>query len=609
MKLKIRIKPGQFLSDLFRRFAPSAIICALLTASVIAYFCIDIVSSVEVLRAVDKPFTYTLSALGMGLLFATTASVLCERYNARKFLSWIAAVLGCFCGALLFLLSELEIAVGSITLGIILCCLALCFHAVSLKDAPAPRLLYVCIWFCASFAISVLINLVISVCGTAVFALLAQNASSNVQDIFFMSSTFISFLLIAPYVFLGGLTKSDISPSRDINRIICRLLLPLYLIFLSVLLVYVAKIAITLTMPVGVMNSYGIAALTLFVILHLILTDDDSKLIEWFKNWGSLLLVPIIVVQGIGVWMRVSAYGLTEARMLGLIWTALCIAVVITSLFRKRADWFFLAAAVISVVIFCTPLSAQNIAIFNQESRLHAALERNGMITEQGEIVAVENASDIPIEDQEIIYSAINYLEDVTPREGSLTAQLHSQTEELAENSAYSRRSSYIKAQLLGFGEPQNESTLASSYYYRLYGSASKTQLDTRGYVYAELITVSQHRKSANASVPTMENASDRFGTTDLDALFAHIESCRSTNAPIVIDMPVTFMIDGEEADLSELLKDVALDENTATLPNDTIILPSGKKLHFCEIRINDYSLDSLSDNIFFTAWLLTPEE
>ncbi len=606
MKLKIRIKPGQFLSDLFRRFAPSAVICLLLTAAAIAYSCISIVSASEVIKAVDKPFTYAFSALGMGLLFTTTAAVLCERYGWRKFISWIASAVGAVCGALLFYLSEMEIAVGSITGSIILSFLALCLHAVSQKDAPAVRLFYVCAWFGAAFAISVLIFAVLSVCGTAIFALLAQNASSNLQDIFYSTSVCISFLLLAPYIFLGGLPKQNTPPNANSNRIACRFLLPMYLLFLSILLVYVAKIAITFTMPVGVMNSYGIAALTLFTMLHLILIDDENRLVKWFNNWSGLLLVPIVVVQGIGVWMRVSAYGLTEMRVLGLVWTALCIAVVITSLFRKRANWFFLAAAAVSIVIFCTPLNAQNIAIMSQESRLSAALERNDMLNEQGEIVANPNIS---VEDQEIIYSAINYLEDVTPRKGSLTEQLHSQTEELAENSEYSRRSSFTKSELLGFNEPENADSSWYAHYYYLYGSAKSSELDTRGYSYAELITVRQYSEGAVGDFEVTYEAADetRYGTTDVCALTALIEANHGTAAPIEIDMPITFMIDGEEVDLTPLLNGAIFEGDNADMIGDTIILPSGKKLHFQRVYIVNYSSEASRDMISFTAWLLTP--
>lgn len=610
MKRKIRIRSGQLLTTLWQRFAPSALVCMLLTAAAIAFSCISQLSLPNVSDAINTFFSYTFYSLGMSLLFATAASVLCERYDRPKGIAWIAAALGAGCGALMLYLYELDlkliVSIGSIMGGIVLCLLALCFHAVSHKDAPSVRLLHTGCWFLAAFGIGCLSAMFLNLCGSAIFALLLQNASYNAQTIFTTTVMLTSFLLIAPWVFLGGLPRKEITPDKRITFFSAIVLLPLYLLFVGILLVYVAKIAITFTMPVGVMNGYSIAALTVFAFFNLTLTGDEDRLSVWFKKWGALLMLPIIATQFIAVWMRVSAYGLTESRTMGIIWTLMCIAVVITALFRKRANWFFLAAAVVSVVIFCTPLTARNIAIMNQESRLYSALERNNMIDENGEIAANPDAA---AADQKIIYSTVDYLENVkNPRKGSVTELLHTQTEKLAENSGYSRRSSYIKQQLLGFEKPQDENAADLSKYYRLYGSASETRLDTRGYVYAELITVSQHRKTADSAVPTMENADNRFGTTDLDALFTHIENC-SGSTPLTIDIPVTFMIDGEEADLSELLSGIILDENDPILPNDTLILPSGKKLHFCEIRINDYSSSYLADNIFFTAWLLTPEE
>ncbi len=505
---------------------------------------------------------------------------------------------------------------GMIPAGVILCCLALCLHSVSHKDNPSVRIAQVCGWFFVCLGISIVLCGALMLCCTAVFELLIQNVPWRVASIISSCIPYVSFLLFAPWLFLGGLPKEDTPIDKRVGfrKFTYVVLLPLYLLLLSILLAYVVKIAVTFTMPVGVMNSYGIAALTLFVFFHLMLTGEENKLSKWFKKWGGLLLVPIVAVQGIGVWMRVSAYGLTEARVLGIVWTALCIAVVITSLFRKRASWFFLAAGAVSVIIFCTPISAQNMAIMNQESRLRTALTESNMFDAQGDIIPNSEAS---VENQEIIYSAADYLYHETARKGSLTEQLQLHIDAIRsadESKENSVSLSEAKRLLFGFGRPEKVDTDWYGHYYYFNGTAVREKLDTRGYSYAEWISIYNYEgtdedaaKQNLVEIETLEPV--RYGTTDVAAFIDLLEANRSTNSPLQIDIPVTFMIDGEEIDLASLLNGTQFADGNADLITDTLILPSGKKLHLSRVNVANYSGESSNDYIFISGWLLTPDE
>ena len=590
--MKIRIRPSQMLSGLFRRFAPSAVVCVLLTIY-------GILSSRSSFLDFDQS-DVILSMLTLSLVSATAASCLCERYGWKRFIAWIAAAGGAVAG---FLLSRTADPYPYMA-GICLSLLMLCLHSVSRKDAPAVRLSQVCGWFFVALGVSLVCFLALQGCISAVFALLLQDVASSVRDTISVSIAYISFLLFAPWLFLGGLPDEDAPTEKraGFRKFTGVVLLPLYLLLIGILLLYVLKIAFTWTMPVGVMNSYSIAALTFFLFFRLTLTGEENRISSWFYKWGALLLLPVIAVQAIGVWMRVSAYGLTEMRVLGLIWTALCIAAVGSALFRKNAFWFFPVAAGVALILSCTPISAQNIAVMNQESRLSDALTRSGML-ENGAITANPDAA---AEDREIIYSSIDYLEDASSRAGVM-GDMYRQAESVSGSEPYSLSDGML-AQLLGFDRPEQE-----NWYYHRYtftGSARADRLDTRGYAYAELLTVEQwgdefYYKADKDSSPSVSCR----GTTDLIALTACLAPYREGGGPVEIDVPVTFRIGDEEIDLSPLLTGAVLDEEGAAMTQDTLTLASGQKLHFIEISVSDYSSEESRDCIAFTAWLLTPEE
>lgn len=615
--MKIRLRLRQLLSGLFRRFAPSALICALFAAVCITQYAISLYAGDALQEAAETPLGYILAALGMGLFFATAASCLCGRYRLPGWAAWPAAAVG---GGVGLLLAAGDFS-GSLPVGIILCCLCLCLHSVSRKDAPAARLSQVCGWFCGSFGVSIVLYVALEVCSSALLDLLLPDASYDLSNLISFSLPCLIFMLFAPWLFLGGLPSEETPADKRaaFGKFTAFVLLPPYLLLLAILLIYVAKIAVTASMPVGVMNGYAIAALTLFVFFHLTLSGGENRLSAWFRKWGALLTLPVIAAQAVGVWMRVAAYGLTEARILGLIWTALCVAAVIHALFRRRAGWFFLAAAAASVLFLCTPLSAGHLAVMNQDSRLAAALSRSGMIGAEGEIIANPDAAET---DRKNIYSAIDYLSDSSLHEGSVYARLSAQAEALAQEAGSSRYSPEIMVQLLGFEEPLDVDAEWYARYFRLNGSASTTELDVRGYDHAELITVTQwgdadagSGEDTSASVEKeivpdkdAEPQENRYGLADLKTLCWIIESARDAGQPVDVDIPVLFMIDGEMIDLAPLLDGMDPLAPSADLTTDTLTLSSGKTLRFTEIRITNYAQPNYEDTLSFTAWLLTPE-
>lgn len=608
--MRLGTKLRHFFAGLFRRFTAPAVICVLI-AGVSIWGASLVYENSDAYREA-RNLLDRLSGIGWSALcWAVAGCCLRERYVWHWIIGWIAGA----AGALLALLLP---DASHVWVGLMLAMVCLCFHGISGRDQQALRLSQVFGRFFLCLGLSLVLFIALQVIVGTIPFLFHPDMSAQTQGVIMSCVTYGSFFVAAPWLFLGSVPRAD-EPAEErsgFRRFSSVVLLPLYLILLAALILYVLKILVTWTMPVGVMNGYALSSLALFVFFHLTLTGEENRLCRWFVRWGGLALIPILISQQIAVWMRYDAYGLTPSRVIGMAVTLLGAAVIVTSLLRRRARWFFIAAAVTAFVVFGSPLNAQTLSRWDQEARLRDALSRNGMLTEAGEITA---NPDVPQEDRALIYSAVDYLADADAPEGTLTAGLQAQLTRITEEQGGYLLSDSTKHMLLGF----RRSDEWHARYLTFMSSVTSSEVDVRGFAHARWI-----RSEARAAREDAEDKADTSGgenTTpyvlipcfDIRNVTAGLDATFSADAAHSFpDVPLTFRIDGEEFTLNGLIA-ASLDTSdthavnlrTYSLPEYEISLPSGRVFRVAEIFINDYS-DSLysTDYMTVSGWLLTPE-
>lgn len=599
--MKITFQPGKITRNFWRQFLPSAVCCVLLVLVSIGW---EIATDAyeygtpvyeKAYELYDALQRILLSALG----FATAAVCLRKKYAFPAFIPWLAAAAGAGLG----FLCRAELAL----MGVLVASAALSFHGILPKENGERYFCRVLGSFFVSAGIAMVLYVAVTLCSEAVFSLLFQNAAYQARNFVTSLGAMSCFFLAAPWLFLGGLPEADEEKEGLFRKFCSHVLLPVYLVLVGILLLYVGKMLIVFQMPVGEVNPYAILALTGFVGLHLSLTGEESKLSRWFKKGGGFLLMPVVAAQGVGVYIRVAAYGLTEARILGMVWTAVCVAVLVWKVFGKNIRWFFPAVAVLALLFLCTPFHAKNLAVWNQETRLEAALVRNDMLGEDGKILPNPDAQ---WDDRKIIWSAVEYLNQAEPREGSLTAGLQARQKELAEKEGTDSYPMYwgspaIKKEMLGFGKPVEKETWYSRNY-DFKGGADAYMLDTRGYDYARYVHVGQ-------SV-YLEETEEREAEIlcDLPGLLLLAEESHTQKTPLQIPGTMELVMDGEKADLSVLLNGLVCSrEEKVALSADKITFPSGKVLHVDQLTLIRYHREDESDIDGFvrlSGWLLTPK-
>ena len=246
------------------------------------------------------------------------------------------------------------------------------------------------------------------VCYLAYSALISKLDSEIIGDI-----GIVAFYILAPIAYVSLLPLADEeeeSVGERAARIVFWILLPLALFLLGILYAYLFKIVFTMRMPSGQLNWFGSAALAVYVFFWLALRNYENRFFRFFVRRGWAFLVPVTVFQIVGIAIRYHAYGLTAWRYAGMITLALGIYALALAALRRGPRSLFLAIAIGGIVFTVTPVNIIDAPIRDQESRLRAALERNGALRD-GHFVVPENAA-FSESDSVAIIGAWDYLVD-----------------------------------------------------------------------------------------------------------------------------------------------------------------------------------------------------
>ena len=514
-------------------------------------------------RRESDPIAVTIFEAALsGLCFSVAGTLLAEALKRTRLRSGLAVV-GFAVGAGLYCLCS-----GFSPSADICACLAasavlLCCTMIARGERPRESLCQAlgCVFICG--AVAMLIMLVFYLLISAVTALFAAGIHWEITNQLNTTAFAVSALLAAPFLLFSFLPDQDTPQEKfsGLRKVLSYVLLPAYLLLLAVLLGYIATIIVKLELPVGRLNPYAMLALGTFAGLHLLLSGEENKLSRFFARYGAWILLPVIIAQAIAVYIRIDAYGLTQSRILGLAFTAACLIPILSAFLRRYGRIFFIVSAVLLFVLVATPLNAQTLARWNQESRLFDALTDAHMLDETGRIVQNENASR---RDQEIIWSSAQYIDSNRTNlpENSRSADFIGQLDATDENGRNVHFSFRAKA-LFGFDNPNRKWYSETK---RAEGDSSTNEVDVGGFRHAKLLYLRINEES--------EWCADADGDT------IHIDTLLSL-----------------------------ADFESGTFTESDILLPSGRTLRINYLDRTEGNPAEGEDYIRYTlsAWLLTP--
>lgn len=260
-----------------------------------------------------------------------------------------------------------------------------------------------------SAAVALVIMLGLWICLLAADVLLV-----TVADTVLLAAMSLPWVLLAPNLFCAELPawNEPVETPRAYRAIVAGAALPVYLLLVAVLYGYILKILFAWDMPSGRMNWYASFALAAYLFFWLGLRMVENRAVRLFVRWGWVLLLPIVAVQLVGIGIRLSAYGLTMWRALGLVCLGLGLLGLALAARGRGTRALYLAGAIAAVVFTVTPLNVCDLACRDQAARLERALTQYAM----WDGTAIFPASGaLPDEAQQDIRSSWRYLRQNGP--------------------------------------------------------------------------------------------------------------------------------------------------------------------------------------------------
>ena len=273
-------------------------------------------------------------------------------------------------------------------------------------------------------AAAALVHAAFTACGTGLVVWLGSSGCYTafcelVLGSYYGSNIPLALLVIAfdlgVFVFLSGIpvfgepASEERTPSKAYKVVFAYAELPIFLLLLGILYLYLIKIACSLHLPDGGVNSYAVMAdmLYLFNLFAVSVFAPSQPLARFFRRFGGLLLLPVLLMQSIAVGVRIYYYGLTLSRMILLLFMAITLAIAVGSFVRKiGVSHALVFSAILVILLTVTPLNVVNLPLWQQSAALKQVLRENGML-ENGKIVQKD---DLPEQAKQKITEAYDYL-------------------------------------------------------------------------------------------------------------------------------------------------------------------------------------------------------
>lgn len=258
-----------------------------------------------------------------------------------------------------------------------------------------------------------IVHLGLSIVMSAIDSLITHVSSNAHQAVASLVWTFV-----LPCVFCSQVPRhTERLDVPHVYRIVVgRALFYIYLLLLAVLYLYIARIALTRTLPSGQLNWFGCLALLGTLFFWAGIRMIGSGVVRWYLRWGWALVIPILIVQLMAIYLRVSAYGLTTSRYASI----LCVIVGAVGLAlaarARHPRELFGVCCVVTLIACVTPANIIDLPYQEQAGRLRTALASGGM--SQATDVTHESLGTLSTEEQERIASSWSYL---SSRTGALT--------------------------------------------------------------------------------------------------------------------------------------------------------------------------------------------
>ncbi|MBP9186819.1 MAG: DUF4153 domain-containing protein [Bacteroidia bacterium] len=238
------------------------------------------------------------------------------------------------------------------------------------------------------------------------FALIAIDNLFNI-DINYKIYSQLYILIVGvfnTFFFLNGVTKpsqikDELIYPKGLKNFTQFVLIPLVVIYLTILLAYELKIILTFDLPIGWVSSLVLVFFVLGILSILLVyplrNSEDNSWIKKFSKLFFILVLPLLILLFWAIGYRIQAYGVTVERYYVFILACWVALIAIYGIIKPNYHIKIIpiSLSIVLIISLFGPQSANGIAKYSQSKRLINLLQINQVkalsIDERKEITSI----------------------------------------------------------------------------------------------------------------------------------------------------------------------------------------------------------------------------
>lgn len=194
---------------------------------------------------------------------------------------------------------------------------------------------------------------------------------------------YICGLLIAPTVFLqfipNGEEKHNESASglpKALQGVVHYLFVPLLFAYILTLYAYACKILFTWTLPCGwvswLVSTMMMCMVGILILIYPSQFHEEKRFDHLLRKWLPIVALPLLVLMTIGIYRRVSDYGITVMRLYLITFNIWCYVVCFFLIWKnvKRLWWIPASFGAILFLVSVGPQSFANVTLHKMKADL-----------------------------------------------------------------------------------------------------------------------------------------------------------------------------------------------------------------------------------------------
>ncbi len=169
---------------------------------------------------------------------------------------------------------------------------------------------------------------------------------------------------------------------RVLEILVSRIAVPLLAAYTAVLLIYFIKIGLTRQWPVGQLGPLVLGYAAAGQIVFILASRLDNRWALSYQRLFPKALIPIVLMQLVAIYIRLQAYGITEARYYLTLFAvfSLLVGIIFSLRPRTKNSVIALLAAGLALVSILPPVDALTVSRLSQVSRLEQLLQKAGVL-------------------------------------------------------------------------------------------------------------------------------------------------------------------------------------------------------------------------------------